>query len=190
MTGKIVIVGDANVGKSCLIHYWIYEYSMENTYPTIGAGFFSKNVILKNEKKIKFCLWDTAGQERFRSIISTYYRGAHGCICVCDMTNKNSFENLENWIDEYRSGSNIENGIVLILGNKIDKEKPWQVSETDIISLANKKNTLYGFTSGVTGQGIKHSFNQLCETIVNSNIINEVISTPTLVVKKRHWFCF
>lgn len=73
-----------------------------------------------NGKKIKVLIWDTTGQEKYNSIISGYLRGLHGCFIVFDVTDNNSFESLDNWIQFYKDFNQYKKRIMVILGNKVD----------------------------------------------------------------------
>ena len=96
---KLVLIGDTCVGKSCILVRFSDDVFVENYVTTIGVDFRFKTMIVKN-KIAKIQIWDTAGQERYRSITTAYYRGAAAIIICCDSTNKESFYNIKNWIDE------------------------------------------------------------------------------------------
>ena len=87
---KIVLIGDAAVGKSSLLFRYIDDIYEDNYTCTIGVDFKIKTIDIQN-KRVKLQIWDTAGQERFRPITSCYFRGAHGCLAVYDITNRESF---------------------------------------------------------------------------------------------------
>merc|ERR1711912_135464 len=97
--GKLLLIGDSGVGKSCLLLRFAEEQFTESYISTIGVDFKIRTIELEG-KTIKLQIWDTAGQERFRTISSTYYRGAHGIIVVYDVTNAESFNNAPRWISE------------------------------------------------------------------------------------------
>lgn len=101
---KYIIIGDVNVGKSCLMTQYI-DWEFKNFIdPTIGVEFGTiiENI---NGKVIKIHIWDTAGQENFKSIIGGYFRGAIGGLLVFDLTIRKSFENLSKWLDEVNNKS-------------------------------------------------------------------------------------
>lgn len=96
----------------------------EHIQSTIGVDFKVKHLQV-DEKKVKLTIWDTAGQERFRTLTSSYYRGAHGVVLVYDVTRMDSFENLEQWLKEVQmySPGNGEAVIKLLVGNKCDLDR-------------------------------------------------------------------
>ncbi|KAJ2012829.1 Ras- protein Rab-18-B, partial [Coemansia sp. S680] len=97
-TFKILLVGDSNVGKSSILLRFTDDHflSPEDTSATIGVDFKVKMYDLDGTR-YKLTIWDTAGQERFRTLTSSYYRGAQGVILVYDVCSRESFEHLNNW---------------------------------------------------------------------------------------------
>ena len=96
---KVLLLGNSDVGKSSLLLRYVDSVWNDAFVPTIGVDFKVKTLNI-NDKKIKMQIWDTAGQERFRTVVATYFRGAHGILLLYDVTNKDSFKNLENWLIE------------------------------------------------------------------------------------------
>ena len=115
---KYILIGDANVGKSCLMMQLIEQKFKQHLDPTIGVEFGSKKMKIKG-KMIKIQIWDTAGQENFRSITRAYFRGAIGGLIVFDLCNRSSFENLGKWIEETKKNAS-ENIQFILVGNKSD----------------------------------------------------------------------
>lgn len=106
------------MGKSCLLLRFADDTYTDSFISTIGVDFKIRTVELEG-KTVKLQIWDTAGQERFRTITSSYYRGAHGIIVVYDVTDAESFENVKSWmaeIDRYASDGVSK----LLVGNKSD----------------------------------------------------------------------
>lgn len=115
---KLLLIGDSGVGKSCLLLRFADDTYTESYISTIGVDFKIRTIEL-NGKTIKLQIWDTAGQERFRTITSSYYRGAHGIIVVYDITDQVSFTNVKQWLQEIDRYA-CENVNKLLVGNKSD----------------------------------------------------------------------
>ena len=115
---KLVIIGNSGVGKSCLLLRFADDTFTENFYSTIGVDFRFKCLEI-SERKCKLQIWDTAGQERFKTVTSAYYRGADGIIIVFDQTDKESYDNIENWIEDISKYSTDE-PVKIIFANKDD----------------------------------------------------------------------
>merc|ERR1719421_2186022 len=117
----LVLIGDSGVGKSCLLLRFADDKWTDSYISTIGVDFKIRTIEL-DQKTIKLQIWDTAGQERFRTISSTYYRGAHGIIVVYDITNRQSFDNVQRWLTEIDKYAR-ENVNKLLVGNKSDLDE-------------------------------------------------------------------
>ncbi|KAH7730738.1 RAB-1 protein [Aphelenchoides avenae] len=115
---KLLLIGDSGVGKSCLLLRFADDTYTESYISTIGVDFKIRTIELEG-KTIKLQIWDTAGQERFRTITSSYYRGAHGIIVVYDITDQDTFNNVKQWLQEIDRYA-CENVNKLLVGNKCD----------------------------------------------------------------------
>ena len=96
---KVLLIGDAGVGKSSLLLRYTEDKFDEALGSTIGVDFKVKTVEADG-KRVKLTLWDTAGQERFRTLTSSYYRGAQGVVLVYDVTRRATFDDLQRWLEE------------------------------------------------------------------------------------------
>ncbi|OVA08081.1 Small GTPase superfamily [Macleaya cordata] len=115
---KLLLIGDSAVGKSCLLLRFADDSYVDSYISTIGVDFKIRTMELDG-KTIKLQIWDTAGQERFRTITSSYYRGAHGIIIVYDVTEMESFNNVKQWLNEIDRYAN-DSVCKLLVGNKCD----------------------------------------------------------------------
>ncbi|KAL3626917.1 Ras-related protein rabc1 [Castilleja foliolosa] len=117
---KLLMIGDSGVGKSSLLLSFTSD-TFEDLSPTIGVDFKVKHVTLGG-KKLKLAIWDTAGQERFKTLTSSYYRGAQGIIMVYDVTRRDTFTNLHDiWAKEIDLYSTNQDCIKMLVCNKVDK---------------------------------------------------------------------
>ncbi len=120
-TIKVCILGETGVGKTCLSNKltkgnrYVHNYLEE---PTIGASFMCRTYEHNNNNLYKINIWDTAGQERYRSLAPMYYRDTVVALVVYDITNYESWSELEYWVDELRK--NTTNTTILLIGNKYD----------------------------------------------------------------------
>ncbi|KAF9524807.1 ras family-domain-containing protein [Crepidotus variabilis] len=165
---KLLLIGNSSVGKSSLLlrfsdEQWLPE---DESSATIGVDFRVHKMELKG-KKVKLSIWDTAGQERFRTITSSYYRGAQGIILVYDVANRESFEALPRWYSELETY--VSSSVVKILvGNKVDKEFSRQVPTAEGQKFADRMSSLFIETSAKTAVGVKDTFQEVVERILDT----------------------
>jgi len=153
---KLLLIGDSGVGKSCLLLRFADDTYTESYISTIGVDFKIRTVELDG-KTIKLQIWDTAGQERFRTITSSYYRGAHGIIVVYDITDAESFNNVKQWlheIDRYAS----ENVNKLLVGNKSDLTSKRAVTFEQGKEFADSLNIEFIETSAKNATNVEKAF--------------------------------
>ena len=150
------IIGDSYVGKSNLLIRYAYGEFKEEYQTTIGVEFGVKNERI-NDKIYRVQIWDTAGQENFKSIIKGYYKNSACAIITYDITNRQSFNNLIDWIDDCRNLSPKTIYIVLV-GNKSDLENERKVSTEEGKELAEKYGFIFFETSAKTGENVNEVF--------------------------------
>lgn len=161
---KAVVVGDSGVGKSCILLRYTDDI-FESTYiSTIGVDFKIKTIQFE-DRIVKVQIWDTAGQERFRTIVSSYYRGAHCAMYVFDLTDRTTFMNIDKWIREVTTYSGNIPGI--IIGNKCDIIVD-TIETQEIEKFASDRKMRYIQTSAKLGNNINEAFFSLIEeTLIN-----------------------
>ena len=153
---KYIIIGDSAVGKSNLLLRYAHDKFNEDYQATIGVEFGAKNVEINNEK-YRIQIWDTAGQENFRSITRAYYKHSVCAIIVYDITNKDSFNHINSWIDECKNQSPKTVFFVLV-GNKSDLENKRQVNYNEGLKFAQENNILFFESSAKTGKNVEDIF--------------------------------
>lgn len=153
---KLLLIGDSGVGKSCLLLRFADDTYTESYISTIGVDFKIRTIELDG-KTIKLQIWDTAGQERFRTITSSYYRGAHGIIVVYDVTDNESFNNVKQWLHEIDRYA-CENVNKLLVGNKSDLTAKRVVSTEQGKEFAENLGIEFLETSAKTSTNVEQAF--------------------------------
>ena len=152
-TYKMIIIGDSAVGKTCIFKKIISGSFSEKSISTIGIDRRTLAFIIKNSQgkdmEVDVQLWDTAGQERFRSITTSYYKSSQGLLLMYDITKKDSFDSIENWIQSIKESlGEDEKYLIVLLGNKLDlaNENPDSraVSAEDAEKLCKDKGIYWG----------------------------------------------
>ncbi|KAK4476381.1 hypothetical protein RD792_015532 [Penstemon davidsonii] len=168
---KLLMIGDSGVGKSSLLLSFTSD-NFEDLSPTIGSFIvlscknfgvdFKVKHVTAGGKKLKLAIWDTAGQERFRTLTSSYYRGAQGIIMVYDVTRRETFTNLSDiWGKEIDLYSTNQDCIKMLVGNKVDKESERIVSKKEGIDFAREYGCLFIECSAKTRVNVEQCFEEL-----------------------------
>jgi len=160
---KLLLIGDSGVGKSCLLLRFADDTYTESYISTIGVDFKIRTIELEG-KTVKLQIWDTAGQERFRTITSSYYRGAHGIIVVYDVTDSDTFSNVKQWlqeIDRYAS----EGVDKLLVGNKSDLTNKKVVEYSVAKEFADQLNIPFLETSAKNATNVEQAFLTMAKQI-------------------------
>ncbi|KAL1549386.1 Ras-related protein RABC2a [Salvia divinorum] len=181
---KILLIGDSAVGKSSLLVSFISNV-VDDLSPTVGVDFKIKFLTVGG-KKLKLTIWDTAGQERFRTLTSSYYRGAHGIILVYDVTRRDTFTNLSDvWAKELELYSTNEHCLKMLVGNKVDKESERVVSREEGMSLAKELGCLFLECSARTRENVEQCFAELALKIMDVPRLLEEGSTVKRNILKQ-----
>ena len=181
---SLITLGETMVGKSSLISKYIDNIFEDNIVSTIGFDIKIKE-IRRNNKNIIIKIWDTAGQERFNSIQKQYYKNIDGILLIFDLTNLNSFNNLNQWFEKIEKHSPKNCNIVLI-GNKCDKEDEIEVKDDDIQKLIFENCGIKYFnTSAKSGFNVNECFDYFIDEIVK--IKEENKNDETIIIKKKQF---
>ena len=160
---KYIIIGDAAVGKSNLLLRYAHGQFKDEYQLTIGVEFGAKNISI-NDKIYRIQIWDTAGQENFRSITRAYYKNSVCALVVYDITNRDSFNNIANWVEDCKNQSPKTIFMVLV-GNKSDLSDKRVISIEEGRELAEKYNMIFFETSAKTGDNVDLIFFKSAEEI-------------------------
>ena len=156
---RIIILGSSQVGKTSIFNRYFNKIFEENTLSSIGVDFLTK-FFKFGEEKIQVNFIDTAGQERFKSISHNYLKGADGALLVFDITQKDSFDLIQSWIDTINE-NNYENIGKIIFGNKSDLSEERTVSKEEAEELAKNLGLEYYEGSAKTGENIEEVMNEI-----------------------------
>ena len=115
---KVIIIGDAGVGKTCLLLRFCEDSFLTSHLPTIGIDFKQKSISV-DDKTVRLQIWDTAGQERFKTITQTYFKSAQGVVIAYSVGDETSFKNVKDWIEQVKTHASSDVNMVLV-GNKTD----------------------------------------------------------------------
>jgi len=164
---KILIIGESGVGKSSLLLRFTDDQFDPELAATIGVDFKVK-VITIDGNKVKLAIWDTAGQERFRTLTPSYYRGGQGAILVYDVTSRESFQKIEDWLNELETYATNHDIKKILVGNKCDKEGERMVSREEGQKCARKYQMMFIESSAKTKEGVQTAFEELVEKIIQT----------------------
>ena len=153
---KLIFLGDQSVGKSCILNRFMNDTFTEEYQATIGLDFQSKNVQIDNQD-IHLLLYDTAGQEKFRALIPMYTRDANIILLVYDVTSKDSFLHLSDWLKDLTNVKK-EDVIFAVVGNKIDLDDRREVNSNEGENYAKEHDFIFAEVSAKTGDGFSELF--------------------------------
>ena len=180
---KIIFCGDAGVGKTSIINSIMGQKFSEDYEPSIGVDFFSKTIRYKG-RLIKLQIWDSAGQEKFKSLIPNYIRGSSLIFLIFDVSQKLSYDHLTDWIKFITNIDN--NGIIIIIGNKIDLKEKREVNNEDAEKFCKENKYDYFEVSAKEGTNVDNMlYNSIAglpvfnaingETLPKENIIQDLL---------------
>jgi len=167
---KLLLIGDSSVGKSSILLRFCDNTYQEGTVNLTNLDFKTKNITVDN-KPVQLQVWDTAGQERFRTITSSFYRGAHGIIVVYDITDQGTFNNVKLWMQEiqrYASSTVCK----MLVGNKYDLDDRRVIGTSTAKEYADGLAIPFLETSAKTGHEIENAFQKLTDEVLRQHAGN------------------
>ena len=169
---KIIFCGDAGVGKTSIINSIMGQKFSEEYEPSIGVDFFSKTVRYNN-RLIKLQIWDSAGQEKFRSLIPNYIRGSALIFLIFDVSKKETYDHLNEWLKFITNITNIENSSLIIIdGNKLDLKDSREVNVEEAEKFCKDNKYDYFEVSAKDGTNIDNMLYTSLAGLPVFNVIN------------------
>lgn len=170
---KLLVLGESNVGKSSIILRFTGNEFRDDMIVTVGLDYKTKQITVDGNT-VNLAIWDTAGQERFRTLTPSFYRDGQGAILVYDVTDRQTFQKLETWLNELATYCNKTDIVKMVVGNKVDLPNR-EVSTEEGLQFARRHQTLYIESSAKTADGINCSFEEL---------VQKIIQTPGLWIRQ------
>ncbi len=161
---KCCLLGEANVGKTSLVHRFIENKFRDSYKATLGVNLMKKDLKIDNNE-VSVQIWDLGGQDSFRSLRRLYLEGANGALIVYDMTNPNSFEKVDGWIKDFKEIQG-EKWPLALIGNKADLKEKIKISESQAREYANKYGMKITTTSAKTGENVETAFRDLIKMVL------------------------
>jgi small GTP-binding protein len=195
---SVVFIGAANVGKTALVYRYVLDELPPGLTSTVAVEFTKRPYEDRNSGlRYQLHIWDTAGQERFKSVTKHHYRGADACMLVFDISNRESFAAVPNWLSELRDNTSPE-CVVCLVANKSDLDAKGHrvVSREEAQRFAKKNRMLYHETSSFWARerspdltqmqcGVDFIFRQVIATVLSSHTAREELPSPLPVSEKN-----
>eukprot|EP00276_Gloeochaete_wittrockiana_P015087 CAMPEP_0184336986 /NCGR_PEP_ID=MMETSP1089-20130417/5291_1 /TAXON_ID=38269 ORGANISM="Gloeochaete wittrockiana, Strain SAG46.84" /NCGR_SAMPLE_ID=MMETSP1089 /ASSEMBLY_ACC=CAM_ASM_000445 /LENGTH=209 /DNA_ID=CAMNT_0026662331 /DNA_START=70 /DNA_END=699 /DNA_ORIENTATION=- len=169
---KIVLLGEGCVGKTSIVLRYCQNTFNESHITTIQAAYLSKTLTV-NGDSVKLNIWDTAGQERFHALAPIYYRDANGALLTYDITDRESFTRVKNWVKELRKERDKDVQLV-IAGNKCDRDSERVVTLKEAEDYAATIGAFHCSTSAKINKGIDELFIELSKKLLASRSLTSM----------------
>ncbi len=171
---KIALVGDGTVGKTSLVNSFTGKTSFMESYKmTIGVNIVVHSTERDNGTKINLCIWDLGGQPRFESVRGSFYKGSQLIVYVYDLTNRESFDNLANWLDEVHKSVPVSTYNGILVGNKADLDEYRIVDLENAREFSETQGFQYIEASAKDGTGTLELIDMLAENVLKKNSIQD-----------------
>ncbi|MFX1574152.1 MAG: Rab family GTPase [Promethearchaeota archaeon] len=162
---KITLLGEKNVGKTSLVYRYIENKFRESYKATLGVNLLKKELDVGEYGGVSAQIWDLGGQESFKSLRSLYLEGANGALVIFDMTDKNSFEKLDEWIQDFKIARG--DAPIILIGNKSDLKNQIKITEKEASQFAKTNGMELIITSAKTGENVENAFIKLTKIILD-----------------------
>ncbi len=164
---KVVLLGEAGVGKTSIIHQFTYHTFDADCISSISAQFVSKTIDYQGYGAIKYDIWDTAGQERYRSMAKIFYKDAKVIVFVYDITNQASFDGLKNyWYEQIKINCE-KDAILAVVANKNDLYADQIVTDEEGQKFADEIGAIFQSTSALSDSGIGKLFDNIGRKVID-----------------------
>lgn len=166
---KVCLLGDGAVGKTSLIRKYVLDKFDDKYLPTIGTKVSRKEVVLPFQREeivvdLTLIIWDIVGQKAYQKLRRMYYQGANGALVVCDVTRRETLDNMKEWTDSlYQVTNHVP---ILFLANKSDMIHKAEFKPTDLEATATELKAPYFYTSAKSGANVDRAFFRLGELMI------------------------
>jgi small GTP-binding protein len=164
-TFKVITLGDPSVGKTSILTQFQQSKFFADQPSTVGAYFFTKRID-SQVGPIHLNLWDTAGHEQYRCLLPMYSRDCAAAIVVFDLSELDTLDNLDAWVDQLRTGS--PSALLFVVGNKIDLLTEAQLREAKIVVRKTGMHCYY--VSALSGAGIQQLFEEIATAVASKQL--------------------
>lgn len=169
---KLILVGDSGVGKTCIINRYLKRSTL-NVAATLSTSWYTKYEEIKNYE-LAFQIWDTVGQEQYRSLNTLFFKDAHICLFVFDITRKESFSNIKNYWYESIITNGPEGIVCGIAGNKNDLSEHEKVDRDEVKEFCDEINAIFKYTSAKNNICIDELFKELGYKFLHSEFMKDM----------------
>jgi len=167
---KIITLGDSGVGKTSIINQYINGKFIDNTASTLGINFSYKNLYINKTKTIKIKLLDTCGQEKYRSLSKSYFKHVDGVLYIFGLNDKESFDNIKEWMTCFNKECIIEDVPKVLVGNKCDLSMDKELDQNIIKQFAEENEIQYIETSAKDNKNINELFEEMGKMIYKKGL--------------------
>ena len=182
-TIPLMLLGDGQIGKTSLALRLTGNKFDDSVLTTIGKESYIYETIIEGNK-LKMKIWDTAGQERFKSMSVGVIKNVEGLILTYSIANRESFENLNNWLEQLNNADDLSKKPIIIVGNKLDLNEFRVVPKEEGEKFAKEHNYKFYETSAKTGENVVEAFNDIFDQLYKK-FKEEITGTKAVKDKMR-----